>query len=304
MAFVAGSGNCVAPGSSCSIDVLCTWAACAPTSAQSISFCLLHFYALHWPWCLPLPFHLHFIFYARLDLAGANPFTSYLIPLRVLCTIAAVFVVAVHLPFILALILFASGGIMRSAVGEEGEEREASWAPSLLVYLLLASWSTRIRVRPQRPVCPNSHCARSLRSWSPRRSTRMQRCGMRACALVSSTRLVFAHSDLAIFLPFFRFRLWCFASAARPLLSVLAHPLKILDKNAAYSRYRHVLPHRTAWYIRGSVHIIGPVRRAGENARHAYHHDCPARCDYEVRELERGYRDPRVGPYPHPEYEL
>ncbi|KAJ7893743.1 hypothetical protein B0H13DRAFT_2527391 [Mycena leptocephala] len=83
-------------------------------------------------------------------------------------------------------------------------------------------------------------------------------------------------------------------SGARPLLSVLAHPLKILDKNAAYSRYRHVLPHRTAWYIRGSVHIIGPVRRAGENARHAYHHDCPARCDYEVRELERGYRDPRL----------
>jgi hypothetical protein len=35
-------------------------------------------------------------------------FTSHLIPLRVLCTIAAVFVVAVHLPFILALIPFRS----------------------------------------------------------------------------------------------------------------------------------------------------------------------------------------------------
>jgi hypothetical protein len=31
------------------LDVLCTWAACAPTGAQSISFCLLHFYGLHWP---------------------------------------------------------------------------------------------------------------------------------------------------------------------------------------------------------------------------------------------------------------
>ncbi|KAJ7839756.1 hypothetical protein B0H13DRAFT_157004 [Mycena leptocephala] len=49
MAFVAGSGNCGVPGSSCSIDVLCTWAACAPTGAKSISFCLLHFYGLHWP---------------------------------------------------------------------------------------------------------------------------------------------------------------------------------------------------------------------------------------------------------------
>jgi hypothetical protein len=49
MAFVAGSDDCVVPGSSCSIDVLCTWAACAPTGAQSISFCPLHSYGLHWP---------------------------------------------------------------------------------------------------------------------------------------------------------------------------------------------------------------------------------------------------------------
>jgi hypothetical protein len=34
MAFVACSGNRVVPGSSCSIDVLCTWTACAPTGAQ------------------------------------------------------------------------------------------------------------------------------------------------------------------------------------------------------------------------------------------------------------------------------
>jgi hypothetical protein len=46
MAFVVGSGK---PGSSCRIDMLCTWAACAPTGAQSISFCLLHFYGPHWP---------------------------------------------------------------------------------------------------------------------------------------------------------------------------------------------------------------------------------------------------------------
>jgi hypothetical protein len=67
--IVAGDGNCVVPGSSCSSDVLCTWAS-APTGAQSISFCLLHFYGLRWPWCLPLTFYLHFIFCALLDLAA------------------------------------------------------------------------------------------------------------------------------------------------------------------------------------------------------------------------------------------
>jgi hypothetical protein len=43
------------PGSSCSIDVLCTWAACAPIGAQSISFCLLHCMAFIGPniFCCP-----------------------------------------------------------------------------------------------------------------------------------------------------------------------------------------------------------------------------------------------------------
>jgi hypothetical protein len=53
--------------------------------------------------CCFVPFSLHFL---RATGPRCNPFTSHLIPLHVLCTIAAVFVVAVHLPFILALILF------------------------------------------------------------------------------------------------------------------------------------------------------------------------------------------------------
>ncbi|KAJ7872908.1 hypothetical protein B0H13DRAFT_2553117 [Mycena leptocephala] len=83
-----------------------------------------------------LPSSLHFL--RATGPRCANPFTSHLIPLRVLCTIAAVFVIAVHLPFILALILFAGGGVMRSgAVGvimhlaraRGGEEREAGAGP-------------------------------------------------------------------------------------------------------------------------------------------------------------------------------
>jgi hypothetical protein len=38
--------------------------------------------------------------------------------------------------------------------------------------------------------------------------------------------------------------------------------------------------YRTPVHTR-SVRIVGPIRRAGENARRAHHHDCPTRCDYD-----------------------
>ncbi|KAJ7869798.1 hypothetical protein B0H13DRAFT_2669965 [Mycena leptocephala] len=59
--------------------------------------------------------------------------------------------------------------------------------------------------------------------------------------------------------------LYLFHSTTHP------HSLGLADihfTNAVYSRYCHVSPHRAAWCLRESVHIIGPVRRAGENARY------------------------------------
>ncbi|KAJ7877149.1 hypothetical protein B0H13DRAFT_2347310 [Mycena leptocephala] len=69
--------------------------------------------------------------------------------------------------------------------------------------------------------------------------------------------------------------------------------LKILDKNAAYSWYRHVSPHRTR----------GPYDERGRRAPRAFTTTAPP-LHYEVRELERGYRDPALvrRARPHPDY--
>jgi hypothetical protein len=113
--FVAASGNCVVPGSSCSVDVVWTWAACAPTSAKSISFCLLRFYGLHiGPAIFCFSFRSIFTsFSARYWTSPCDPFTSLASPACYAQLSAAVFVstfLAVHwqFSFILALIPFRS----------------------------------------------------------------------------------------------------------------------------------------------------------------------------------------------------
>ncbi|KAJ7806840.1 hypothetical protein B0H13DRAFT_2686637 [Mycena leptocephala] len=135
----------------------------------------------------PNVFRCPSIFISLLRATGprcANPFTSHLIPLRVLCTMAALFVVAVHIPFILALILFAGSGVMRSgAVGvtmhlaravpmmvapERGglwkgraEEREAGAGPRHCSYTF--SW----RRGPEASGSAPSDCLCSLCAPSP-----------------------------------------------------------------------------------------------------------------------------------------
>jgi hypothetical protein len=59
----------------------------------------------------------------------------------------------------------------RARTGWLGKRRRSAKWPPALVFLLMTSWSTRIRVRPQRPVCLHSPCARSVRFWSPRCSS-------------------------------------------------------------------------------------------------------------------------------------
>jgi hypothetical protein len=106
---------------------------------------------------------------------------------------------------------YETGWLMRGKRG--GEEREASWAPALLVYLLMAAWSRGIRVHPQRLLCLCSPCAPSPALGRRGAAHPDPAAARSAYALVSSSHLVFTQSNLFAIFHFHSSpsQLWCFA---------------------------------------------------------------------------------------------
>ncbi|KAJ7820040.1 hypothetical protein B0H13DRAFT_2452374 [Mycena leptocephala] len=93
-------------------------------------------------------------------------------------------------------------GVAREREEGRGGARGGSWVPALLVYLFTVSWSSRIRVSPQRLVCLSSPCAPAPALGRYGAAHPDPAAARSAYALVSSSRLVFAQSNLSCDLPF------------------------------------------------------------------------------------------------------